>query len=78
MTCAIGSISKKQVKSDAAAELAMPIWKAHPVIHRGVSDLYYRLKFIHACLDKMFSCETGLPNDSQASDQPDVAGRDVT
>ena len=35
-------------------------------------------KIIHACLDKMFSCETGLSNDSQASDQPDVAGRDVT
>ena len=34
-------------------------------------------KFIHACSDKMFSCATGLSNDSQASDQPDVAGRDV-
>ena len=41
-------------------------------------DLVSVAKFIHACLDKMFSCETGLPNDSQASDQPDVAGRDVT
>ena len=41
-------------------------------------DLVSVAKFIHACLDKMFSCETGLSNDSQASDQPDVAGRDVT
>ena len=41
-------------------------------------DLFSVAKFIHACLDKMFSCETGLSNDSQASDQPDVAGRDVT
>ena len=38
-------------------------------------DLVSVAKFIHACLDKMFSCETGLSNDSQASDQPDVAGR---
>lgn len=42
MTRAIGSISEVQVKSDAAAELAMLIWKAHPVVHRGVSGLYYR------------------------------------
>ena len=41
-------------------------------------DLVSVAKFIHASLDKMFSCETGLSNDSQASDQPDVAGRDVT
>ena len=40
-------------------------------------DLVSVAKFIHACLDKMFSCATGLSNDSQASDQPDVAGRDV-
>ena len=40
-------------------------------------DLVSVAKFIHACLDKMFSCATGLFNDSQASDQPDVAGRDV-
>ena len=32
---------------------------------------------VDICLDKMFSCATGLSNDSQASDQPDVAGRDV-
>ena len=36
-------------------------------------DLVSVAKFIHACLDKMFSCATGLSNDSQASDQPDVA-----
>ena len=40
-------------------------------------DLVSVAKFIHACLDKMFSCATGLFNDSQASDQPDVAGSDV-
>ena len=40
-------------------------------------DLVSVAKFIHACLDKMFSCATGLSNDSQTSDQPDVAGRDV-
>ena len=40
-------------------------------------DLVSVAKFIHACLDKMFSCVTGLSNDSQTSDQPDVAGRDV-
>jgi hypothetical protein len=32
-------------------------------------------KFVNACLDKMFLCATGLSNDSQTSDQPDVAGR---
>ena len=40
-------------------------------------DLVSVAKFIHGCSDKMFSCATGLSNDSQASDQPDVAGRDV-
>ncbi len=40
-------------------------------------DLVSVAKIIHACLDKMFSCVAGLSNDSQTSDQPDVAGRDV-
>lgn len=40
-------------------------------------DLVSVAKFIHACLDKMSFCAAGLPNDSQTSDQPDVAGRDV-
>ena len=40
-------------------------------------DLVSVAKFIHACIDKMFSCVYGLSNDSQTSDQPDVAGRDV-
>ena len=35
------------------------------------------LCFIHACLGKMSFPAAGLSNDSQASDQPDVAGRDV-
>ena len=34
-------------------------------------------EFIHACLNKMPSCANGLSNDSQVSDQPDGAGRDV-
>ena len=34
-------------------------------------------KFINACLDKMLFCATGLSNDSQASDQSDVARRDL-
>ena len=41
-------------------------------------DLVSVAKFIHACLDKMFLSAAGLSNDSQTSDQPDVAGRDVT
>ena len=40
-------------------------------------DLVSVAKFIHACLDKMFSRVAGLSDDSQTSDQPDVAGRDV-
>ena len=42
-------------------------------------DLVSVAKFIRACLDKMLCYATGLSNcnDSQASDQPDVAGRDV-
>ena len=34
-------------------------------------------KFVCACLDKMSFVATGLCNDNQTSDQPDVAGRDV-
>jgi hypothetical protein len=36
-------------------------------------------KVVNACLDKMVLCvcTIGLSNDSQTSDQPDVAGRDV-
>ena len=35
------------------------------------------LCFIHACLGKMSFPAAGLSYDSQASDQPDVAGRAV-
>ena len=34
-------------------------------------------RFTYACLDKMSVFATGLSSDSQASDQPDVAERDV-
>jgi hypothetical protein len=40
-------------------------------------DLVSVVKFVNACLDKMFLCATGLSNDSQTSDQPDVSGRDI-
>jgi hypothetical protein len=40
-------------------------------------DLVCVANFVDACLDKMFLCATGLSDNSQASDQPDVAGRDV-
>ena len=37
-------------------------------------DLVSVAKFVCACLDKMSSIASGLSNDSQTSDQPDVAG----
>ncbi len=37
-------------------------------------DLLSVTKFVNACLDKMFLCATVSSNDSQTSDQPDVAG----
>ena len=40
-------------------------------------DLISVAKFVCACLDKISLIATGLANDSQTSDQPDVAGRDV-
>ena len=40
-------------------------------------DLVSVARFVHACLDQMYSCAAGSSNDGQASDQPDVAGRDV-
>ena len=40
-------------------------------------DLVSVAKYVHACLDMMSFVATGLSNDSQASDQPDVAERDV-
>jgi hypothetical protein len=40
-------------------------------------DLVSVARFVHACLDKMYNNAFGLSSNSQASDQPDVAGRDV-
>ena len=40
-------------------------------------DLVSVAKFVQACLHRMHSNAPGLSSDGQASDQPDVAGRDV-
>ena len=40
-------------------------------------DLVSVARSVHACLDRMYNNAPGLSSDSQASDQPDVAGRDV-
>ena len=43
----------------------------------GHDDLECVAKCIHACWDKASVVATGLSNDSQASDQLDVAVRDM-
>ena len=40
-------------------------------------DLVSVANISNACLVKMSSVATGLSNDSQTSDQPDVAGRSL-
>ena len=76
--CAHDTIPKQQLQGlrDEYASLFSDVCTMKQFLWQD--NLVSVAKFIHACLDKMFSCETGLSNDSQASDQPDVAGRDVT
>ena len=40
-------------------------------------DIVSVAEFINKCLDKVYASAAGPAQDDQASDQPDVAGRDV-
>ena len=56
----------------------MSLFSGPDTYKKWQKDLVSVDRFINECLDKVYAPAAGPSHDGQASDQPDVAGRDVT